>query len=156
VARDIISDKQYWVQGSWFDGGTVKEKSITEGLDYSDNPSDYNELKVIEERFACSLEDKVCRVCAEGAIYLAADTIIDGSIAINSLNRSLGHINDDAYENAPPDDDDYWGEEQFEWPFELDNIQEINDQGSRNKAHKETLRAFDEGIAYLKKQQKVK
>jgi len=158
AARDIISDRKYWVQGKWFDAGTTRPESLQTITSFAGSleitevdPSSWYSLEISEQEnmASCSVEEQICRVCAEGAIYMAANGTVDASRVISKVNDIIDDLNQKAYREAEKNNEDMWDWD-FDYPYGP-NIQEINDE-SVSSAHKNTLAAFDAVIEVMKKE----
>ena len=143
AAEKIISNPNYWDSGSWF---FVTDPEDKHNGGYIDScASNYDELIS-----TCSTDSNVCGVCAEGAIYLAADSLVDGKLAIDALNSTEALIN-----ISNPELETYESIEEYveEYGCEPEGaIMDINDSSGRLA----TVKAFREGIAELKKEYKIK
>lgn len=142
AAEKIISNPNYWDSGSWF---FVNDPEDEYNGGYVDSTaSNYDELIA-----TCGTDSKVCGVCAEGAIYLAADSLVEGSKAIEALNSTEALI-----KISNPEYEDYGSLEEYilEWGTPEASIMDINDTSGRLA----TVKAFREGIAELKKEYKLK
>ena len=78
-ALDLVKDKRFWATDEWFNlAGDLDRKD--------DGPADYNSLCRVATVAGVTPEERVISVCAEGAIYLAANGLIDGREVIQTLN----------------------------------------------------------------------
>lgn len=159
-AREIVADPKFWTQGVWFNTRLqgrsdvlATEEEITneefyetwedwngeirKSLDVSLSPDNYYDIVQLTEATNCDIESRICSVCAEGAIYLAADGIIDGWKVIGEVNRILDSV--------------YWNDDIEVEGFISAPIQEVND----NQGHAPTVAAFDYVIQEYKRRHKL-